>query len=288
MTRPVAHATVRRLLEGNGIGSVTFGQSRRVVRAELARLLGPAHETIPGICGFGRSTDWIGLNLNSPEANLSAELNLSFKGSLFVGYAYLTSTEGPARQRHGLLLATRKGLTLGNTVARARKLYGRAFNETEVPQGTPPSAKLPRLPVGEISTVSGEIAAGIQGIGRIDRATPQSTVVVIGAGVRTEHALLTRTIGSVIENTEVPGTAPSPETGDSVKGEGQLSRDANRAIGRRLSREPGLCHGAEALTAIDRAATHLHARLNGAAVTPAIRTPLEQTLTRDDSDNMTS
>ena len=34
--------------------------------------------------------------------------------------------------------------------------------------------------------------------------------------------------------------------------------------------------GAEAHTAIDRAASHLHARLNGAAVTPAIRTPLEQ------------
>lgn len=181
-TRPLANATVRRLLEGNGIGSVTFGQPRSAVRAELERLLGPAHETIPGICGFGASTDWIGLNLNSPEANLSAELNLSFKGSRFVGYAYLSSTGGPARQRHRLLLATRRGLTLGDTVARARKLYGRAFNETRLQQGTPPSANLPRLPLGEISTASGEISAGIQGIGRTDRVTAQSTVVVIGAG----------------------------------------------------------------------------------------------------------
>jgi hypothetical protein len=181
-TRPLANATVRHLLEGNGIGSVTFGQPRSAVRAELERLLGPAHQTIPGICGFGASTDWIGLNLSSPEANLSAELNLSFKGSRFVSYAYLSSTDAPARQRHGLLLATRRGLTLGDTVARARKLYGHAFNQTSVPQGTPPSAKLPRLPVGEISTTSGEISAAIQGIGRIDRVTGQSTVVVIGAG----------------------------------------------------------------------------------------------------------
>lgn len=38
--------------------------------------------------------------------------------------------------------------------------------------------------------------------------------------------------------------------------------------------------GAEAHAAIDRAASHLHARLNGAVVTPAIRTPLEQALVR--------
>lgn len=43
--------------------------------------------------------------------------------------------------------------------------------------------------------------------------------------------------------------------------------------------------GAEAHAAIDRAASHLHSRLNGAAVTPAIRTPLERALTTDDSES---
>ncbi|MGI8412637.1 MAG: winged helix DNA-binding domain-containing protein [Solirubrobacteraceae bacterium] len=38
---------------------------------------------------------------------------------------------------------------------------------------------------------------------------------------------------------------------------------------------------ADAHVAIDRAASQLHARLNGAAITPAIRTPLEQALTKD-------
>ncbi len=180
-TRPVASADVRRLLEGNGIGGVKFGQPRSTVVAELERLLGPPHETIPGICGFGRSTDWIGLNIRSQDVS-SAELNLSFKHFRFVGYAYLTNAEGPARQRHGVLLATARGLTLGDTVARARHLYGRAFIETSVPQGTPPSAKLPRLPVGQVSTANGKIVAGIQGSGRHDRVTAHSTVVLISAG----------------------------------------------------------------------------------------------------------
>jgi winged helix DNA-binding protein len=43
--------------------------------------------------------------------------------------------------------------------------------------------------------------------------------------------------------------------------------------------------GAEAHAAIDRAASHLHARLSGATVTPAIRTPLEQALTRVDRES---
>jgi hypothetical protein len=99
-----------------------------------------------------------------------------------VGYAYSENAEGPARQRHGVLLATTKGLTLGDTVAHARELYGRAFIETSVRQGTPPSATLPRLPVGEVSTGRGEIVAGITGFGRQDRVSAQSAVMWIGAG----------------------------------------------------------------------------------------------------------
>jgi hypothetical protein len=183
VTRPVAsvHAA-RRLLEGNGIGSITFGRQRSAVIAELERLLGPPYETNPGICGFGRSTDWSGLNINSHDPNFSAQLTLDFKHSWFVGYAYLANADGPARERHGVLLATTRGLTLGDTVARARHLYGRAFVETSVPQGTPPSPKLPRLPVGEVSMASGQILAGIQGSGRQDRITAHSTVTWIGAG----------------------------------------------------------------------------------------------------------
>jgi hypothetical protein len=171
----------RRLLEGNGIGRITFGQPRSTVIAELERLLGPPHETIPGICDFGQSTDWIGLNINSHDVP-SAELNLNFKHFRFVGYGYSANAEAPTPTRHGVLLATSRGLTLGDTVGRARRLYRRAFIQTRVPQGTPPSAKLPRLPVGEVSTASGEISFGIQGFGRQDHVSAQSAVVSIGAG----------------------------------------------------------------------------------------------------------
>jgi hypothetical protein len=43
--------------------------------------------------------------------------------------------------------------------------------------------------------------------------------------------------------------------------------------------------GAEARAAIERSASHLHARLNGAAVTPAFRTPLEGALREDGSES---
>jgi hypothetical protein len=174
----------RRLLEGNGIGNITFGRRRAAVRTALERLLGPPHETIPGICGFGPSTDWIGLNITSHEPNLSAELNLNFKHSRFVGYAYFANAEVPPGQNPRILLATTGGLTLGDSVARARRLYGRAFHIARVPQGTPPSAKLPRLPVGELRTTKGVIRTGIQGFGREDRVRAQSTVVSIAAGAQ--------------------------------------------------------------------------------------------------------
>lgn len=45
--------------------------------------------------------------------------------------------------------------------------------------------------------------------------------------------------------------------------------------------------GADAHAAIDQAASQLHARLNGATITPAIRTPLEQALTTNNSKSRT-
>jgi hypothetical protein len=172
---------IRRLLAGDGIGNVAFGQPRSTVVRRLERLLGTPHETIPGICGFGRSTDWIGLNVDSNTVP-SAELTLQFKQSRFVGYTYNTNKMGPSRRPHGVLLATARGLMLGDTVARARHLYGRAFIQTRVAQGTPPSTRLPRLPVAEMRTGSGEISAYLQGYGPRDRVTGRSIVESIGAG----------------------------------------------------------------------------------------------------------
>ena len=89
----------RRLLDGNGIASVRFGQRRVAVTTELERLLGPPHETIPGICGFGHTTDWIGLRMNSRDPHLTAQLTLYFKYSRFVGYDYLENRTDPLLRR---------------------------------------------------------------------------------------------------------------------------------------------------------------------------------------------
>ena len=70
-----------RLLEGDGIGSITFGQLRSTVIAGLERLHGPAHETIPGTCGFGRSPDWTGLNISGREAHLTIDRGGTCSGS---------------------------------------------------------------------------------------------------------------------------------------------------------------------------------------------------------------
>lgn len=172
----------RRLFEGNGIGGVRFGQPRAAVTLELERLLGPPHETIPGICGLGPTTDWIGLQVNSHDPQITAQLTLIFKHSRFVGYAYQESGERVMRRHQAFVLATRQGLTLGDTVARARQLYGRAFVETTMPQGTPPSTTLQRLPVGKVTTPSGQISAVIQGSGAQDRVTAQSIITLISAG----------------------------------------------------------------------------------------------------------
>jgi hypothetical protein len=149
----------RRLLDGNGIGSITFGQSRSAVTPDLERLLGPPHKTIPGICGFGRTTDWIDLNINSHDPDLSAQLTLNFKTRPVCGLRVFCERRKAGAAAARVLLATAGGLTLGDTVTHARQQYRRAFIETSVRQGTPPSATL-----------------------RQDRVTARSTVVSIGAG----------------------------------------------------------------------------------------------------------
>lgn len=170
------------VLAGNGIGNVAFGQPRSTVIGELERLLRPPHETIPGICGFDRSTDWIGLTIKRQDPSLTAQLTLEFKHSRLVGYDYAESRIDLGRRPQAFPLATIAGLMLGDTVARARHLYRRALIVTRVPQGTPPSRTFPRVPVGEVSTASGEISAGIQGFGPRGRVTSHSTIVSIGAG----------------------------------------------------------------------------------------------------------
>jgi hypothetical protein len=197
-----ARAAPRRLLDGNGIGGVKFGQSPAIVAASLGRLFGPPvgakqvpHGYIRAFCGFHWEV-WDGLGAASDGRLFVAELEVWFRNSRFVGYTYfannfqtdLNTWDQYASQP--MMLATAKGLAVGDPLARGRRLYGRAFVLTTQMQGTPPDPRLLRLHVWEASTVSGQIEGGIGMTRLVEGAhrTPNRTlrhqgIFGIGAGV---------------------------------------------------------------------------------------------------------
>ena len=198
-------APLQHLLEGDGIGSVKFGQRPAVVAATLGRLFGPpvgAGQVPNGYrragCGFYWEV-WDGLGEASDGRVFAAELELWFKNSRFVGYSYFPNNfqttvrnDWSSYVSHPMMLATAKGLAVGDTLARGRKLYGRAFSVTSSMQGTPPNPRLERLPVWQASTPSGDISGGIGKIilaGRTSNAhgrrtsSRQQGIFGIGGGV---------------------------------------------------------------------------------------------------------
>ncbi len=167
-------APIQRLLEGDGIGSVKFGQRPAVVAATLGRLFGPpvGASQIPNgyrrdVCGF-YSQEWSGLGAASTGRLFVAELNVWVRNSRFAGYSFLDNNiatdfkiDWNQYASHPMMLATPSGLTVGDQLARARELYGQNLVVTTQMQGTPPNPRLERLPVWEASTTSGRIEGGI-------------------------------------------------------------------------------------------------------------------------------
>jgi len=165
---------LRRLLDVDGIGSVKFGQSPAVVAARLRRLFGPpvGPSQIPNsyrrdACGFSWE-EWQGVGAASDGRLFAAELAVEFRDARFVGYDYgpndfQTDFQNDWSQyaSHPMMVATGRGLAVGDPLARGRRLYGRAFVVTTRMQGTPPNPRLKRLPAWEASTASGGIEGGI-------------------------------------------------------------------------------------------------------------------------------
>jgi hypothetical protein len=184
----------RRLLDGDGIGDVRFGQRPMAVAAGVEQLLGrPASASSASPIGYGRAVcgyyyiAWRGLDAK-PNARrfqgahrlFSGSLEIYFKRSRFVGYVYsddhaiyrgapddetsipLNSLQGRQLLRGPrLTLATAEGLQLGDPLAYARRLYGRALVETTQPQGTPPNPQLQRLPIWQVDTPNGRVYGSI-------------------------------------------------------------------------------------------------------------------------------
>lgn len=195
---------VQRQLDGAGIGAAKFGQPPATVLATLRRLLGtpssagPGASTgiVPSICGFDHEIDWYGLSVKAthprsqvkgaPTIASAANLIVYFKHSKFAGYSYF---EGRALQRdirHGTAagptLETARGLALGDTVARARRLYGEGFVTFEGMQGTPPNPRLARTTNWKARTAQGPVGGGIEITPPQRRVTGESTVAAISAG----------------------------------------------------------------------------------------------------------
>jgi hypothetical protein len=205
ISKPLAsprHSGALRLLEGNGIGSIHFGETPASVDSGLARLFGrpKGGSYVRSICGFDHASYWIDLldvrPKNFPGTHLfSASLVVLFKRSHFVGYVYnddqaiapgavadethLPLNSSQARQLlrgPRLTLRTARGLLLGDPLAQARRLYGRAFVETTQVQGTPPNPRLGRAPIWEVETPNGRL------YGAIDN--PQTTRSFYGSSRR--------------------------------------------------------------------------------------------------------
>lgn len=113
---------VRRVLSGVGVGAARFGERPSTVMRRLDALLGqppskPYYASAD--CNFDHAIEWSGL------------LTYFHRGR-FVGYSYqpsrLTGFEP--------VLATLKGLRVGQTVRQARRLYGTAFGVSPVQGGS--------------------------------------------------------------------------------------------------------------------------------------------------------
>jgi hypothetical protein len=113
--------SVLKVLAGNGIGRALFGDARTTVVRRLDVLLGrpPSKNYYPVGRGGGvdHEIDW-------------PLLAVYFGHGRFVGYEYGLRT--PATNEP--VLATAKGLRIGDTVAVAERLYGRTF-EISAAQG---------------------------------------------------------------------------------------------------------------------------------------------------------
>jgi hypothetical protein len=150
---------VRDVLEGDGIGSVRFGASPTAVTGGLKRLLGPPSRPYKagGVCNYDHTIRW-------------GELSVNFRRSRFVGYSY--GTVGPPHApRHGLSLATIRGLQVGDTMIRGRRLYGPAFRISEANGGT-----------WGVHTDRGPIDGFAWGTPRHGDVGPHSVVATIEAG----------------------------------------------------------------------------------------------------------
>jgi hypothetical protein len=170
-----------RLLDGDGLKTIRFGEPPSAVYAVLKPLLGnPVGQSrarptglVGSLCAFSGQIEWNRQIASAEGRSIYDDLVAYFKGSRFVGYSYAEgwTPYGPRPALpadHRPLLTTERGLTLNQSAARARRLYGHGFVQTTQPQGTPPSTKLMRLPAWRVRTPSGKLFGWLTSSRRAD------------------------------------------------------------------------------------------------------------------------
>jgi hypothetical protein len=181
-------------LDGDGIGTIRFGDSPDRVVAGLKPLLGlpegartaqRPNGLVRSICGFDYEIDWVGLPQRATASRYthSAGLTIYFRHSRFAGYSYGPpwGDRNAPLVRHGVMLSTSTGLGLDEPVARGRQLYGPVFVITSQPQGRPPNPKLERLPAWHVRTTTGLIYGYIDSP-KGPTSTLKRTIGTISAG----------------------------------------------------------------------------------------------------------
>ncbi len=160
--------TVRNVLAGNGIAGAHFGQSPARVRAVVRKLLDQpgGRYTRTGGCGFDHLIMWSALH-----APATATLTAYFSHSRFVGYSYGQYGARPAPGLRGIVLASARGLKVGDTLARGQRLYGSHFRLSTSQGGT-----------WNVGTANGPIDGFAFGNPKHGDITPHSLVATIDAG----------------------------------------------------------------------------------------------------------
>jgi hypothetical protein len=164
------------VLTGDGIGRVEFGRSRVSVIAAVTRLLGPSSTSymrVEAECGVDHAMTWVNGPAYGRHYPLDPELTVWFSHSRFVGYQYgeQGTKLAPRVPSLGTVLATTRGLTVGDKLSRGRRLYGAAFR-TSTAQGG----------VFLISAPAGRIDGYAWGSPRYGDVSLQSLVATIDAG----------------------------------------------------------------------------------------------------------
>lgn len=119
-----ARVPVHDVLRPDGVARISFGASPGALRRAIDALVGHRGGAYArgGSCGLDHEITWSDAGIGS-----GAALIAYFRHSAFAGYQFGELSVAARRPSGGWMLATTRGLSVGDTLARGRRLYGRAF-----------------------------------------------------------------------------------------------------------------------------------------------------------------